>query len=331
MCASRERNEKSWIDILVQALQFDGDVVPFESKFNTLIRQVIWENYVKNEREVLEAVLKKDGLLIQYDAYKLDENTDYVSIAVSQNGMALNFASEDLKKDFTIVKKAVRNNGLALQYSEEFQNNFEIVEEAVSQNGMALKFASEDLKKDSKIVKKAVRNNGLVLQYSEEFQNDFKIVEEAVSQNGMALVYASKDLKKDSKIVKKAVKKDPLALKYVSDSYIKEHLDWFQEINGYGLYKFLLFNFDDFKISWVFNSLKEIVVHGTDNDERKMLFGNKRILNECLKINGLYLKEIPEEYKDEELVKTALVQNAKAWSFTPTKYKKIGNFANIPY
>jgi hypothetical protein len=110
-----------------------------------------------SDKDIVLAVVQKDGMALQYASEDLRKDRDVVLAAVTQNGLAFRQASIELKADREIFLAAMQQNGLALRYApDHFKAVKDIVLAAVQQNGEALKFATDDLRKDREIVLAAV-------------------------------------------------------------------------------------------------------------------------------------------------------------------------------
>ena len=164
---------------------------------------VFLNNDLKKDRDIVLAVVKKNGELLDYACEELKGDKEIVLAAVKQNGHALIWASQDLMGDKEIVLYAVNTCGAVLCFaSEKLKGDREIVLAAIKQYGGALLYACEELKGDKEIVLNAVKRNGDSLEYaSKELKGDKEIVLAAINQNLKSLIYASEDLKKDKEII----------------------------------------------------------------------------------------------------------------------------------
>ena len=62
------------------------------------------------------AIMKNDGMALQFAPEEMRQNKKVVMEAVSQNGLALQFASESLRLDLEVLRAAVSENGVAFEY-----------------------------------------------------------------------------------------------------------------------------------------------------------------------------------------------------------------------
>jgi hypothetical protein len=99
-----------------------------------------------NNRKIMLAAVKKNGLALQYASKRLKSDKEIVLAAVQQDGFAIYYANEGLKNNKSVVLAAVKQNGLALQHAcKDISSNIEIVFAAFQQNSLALAYASEEL------------------------------------------------------------------------------------------------------------------------------------------------------------------------------------------
>lgn len=107
-------------------------------------------------------------------ASKFKNNKEVVLAAVKKNGLALGYASADLKNDLQVVLEAVKGDEMALGCaSMNLRNNSQVVLEAVKKHGSAFQFASKELRGDRKIAFEALKTYGDVAKFaSPELKND---------------------------------------------------------------------------------------------------------------------------------------------------------------
>jgi len=112
-------------------------------------------------REVMLAVVRQNGLALQYGTETLRADQVVVMAAVYQNGLALQYAAE--------TGWVERNDGSAWHYmTETLKADPGVVLAAVRQNGCAFQYADERLKADPEVVLAAVLLNDCALQYTSE-------------------------------------------------------------------------------------------------------------------------------------------------------------------
>ena len=86
----------------------------------------------------------------------------------------------------------LEHDGLMLEnFTEEQQDDKDLVLAAVNQNGLALQYASKDLQDDKEIVLAAVKQNGLALQYAKVHNPEIRLA--AVTQNRNARQFYGAD------------------------------------------------------------------------------------------------------------------------------------------
>ncbi len=236
---------------------------------------ILTKNFILNN-------LWQNGLLLWKSSYRQYKNDKVIVLAsVKQNGLAIQNASDELKNDDDIIRTALTNNYLAYEFLSpekkacmEFRNYYigkinqnnelrrmnekSVVLAAVRQNGLAIQNASDELKNDDDIIRTALTNNYLAYEflspekkacseyfthYKEQkwtceytlshnwmalweekykkFQDDKFLVMLAISQNWLALQFASDKLKNDPDVVITAVKQNWLAYRFITREYFK--------------------------------------------------------------------------------------------------------------
>jgi hypothetical protein len=217
------------------------------------VNTLICTDLLKHDYHVaLTAVMKVDGLTLQYFADTVNENPVVVLAAVKTNlsryaspfkyasdalrcnremvmevlrlydGHATNFlnawrhVSRKLMSDRELVLAAVRIDGDALeQASEELQDDREVV---IAAGACGLRHASLAMRGDEGVVMAAVAEDGTALQYaSEELQGRFGVVLEAVTENGLALEDASPTMRENLELCLAAVTNNGAALEFCAD------------------------------------------------------------------------------------------------------------------
>ena len=125
-------------------------------------------NTWKKDKYVVEAVVKQNGLALEYADDVLKNNKNNIVLpAIKQNGLALQYASEVLKADEELVMTAIKQNGEALQYaSEVLKADEKLVKTAIKQNWKAVMYASEDLKEDNDVKQLLLRIAGVPTRLS---------------------------------------------------------------------------------------------------------------------------------------------------------------------
>lgn len=120
--------------------------------FSKNLRRVA--KYVKNDRELLLAAVKENGLVIAFVNEKFSGDKEVVLAAVNSYGDALAFASDGLKNDVEVVIATVKNNGSALQFaSNRLRDNKKVVRSAIrSSSGLAYKYCSVRMQRDADVI-----------------------------------------------------------------------------------------------------------------------------------------------------------------------------------
>ncbi|NDE82308.1 MAG: DUF4116 domain-containing protein [Chlamydiia bacterium] len=174
------------------------------------------------DRDVVLAAVKKDGLFLRYACEALRGDLEVVVAAVNQAPRAREYASFELQWNKKVVLPCLR---VCMAYSKflhnappSLTNDKEFMLAAVMEKADALQYASERLRDDKAFMLAAVMKNADALEYvSERFRGDKKIVRAAVTKNPFTLQYASAELKGDQEIVRLAVTKNPFTLEYASE------------------------------------------------------------------------------------------------------------------
>lgn len=205
---------------------------------------------VRSDREVVLAVVERDGLALEHSSAELRRDRAIVLAAVSKGAFALQFAAKQLLDDRIFVQAAVQRNGYSLAcVPAKFQADREIVMTAVREEGGALEYAAEALKGDREIAVAAVRrsesacehvseslwaNSGFVatvtatrestVEYAaDELQEDYEFLLMLIEQNAAVLQYVADSLLHDQSFVLSAVVKNPSALEYAPEGYLNDH------------------------------------------------------------------------------------------------------------
>jgi len=105
---------------------------------------------LKRDKDVVLALVTKDGNSLQKIPYELRRDRDVIMAAVRQNGTALRYALSPIDRD--IFMTAIMQNGMALESAPELKSDEEAVMTAILQNGNALRWASPELRRDSKFL-----------------------------------------------------------------------------------------------------------------------------------------------------------------------------------
>lgn len=174
-----------------------------------------------NKNSALEKV-GKDGLLLAYMSYELQDDEDVVFSAVEQNHYAMEFASNRLKNSVNFATRCILQRGAILEFfSKEIQDNEQIVLIATTNSPFSIQFASERLRDNEGIVKNAIQlgSYSTVISYvSERLQKNKKFISELLDKNKLYYEYIHPSLQNDKDIIKKALRSE------VDLSFIPPHL-----------------------------------------------------------------------------------------------------------
>ncbi len=143
-------------DILEMAFQFSN-----YSIFRTKIKGNYWAlkyidaNYWKNDKSLIKAAVKENGMLLQNLPIELKDDKEIVLLALQEDTEGiLEYASTRLQDDYDVVKQSLKVDGLNLAYaSERMQDNRDLVLLAIKEYGGALSYASERLQRDEELNK----------------------------------------------------------------------------------------------------------------------------------------------------------------------------------
>ena len=260
---------------------------------------------------------------VKYDTLYADK--EIMLAMVKEDGLLLDYAYDELKSDREVVLAAVKQNGVALEYaSDELISDKEVVLAAVKQHGLAYSYASDELKIDTSIIAayKAYLITNAKLSYvrkafiidltnidqNNTFNNKLNTDKEfmlvMVKQDGALLRYASKILRADKDIVLAAVTEYGLAYKYASDELKAD-------ASIIAVYKAYLIT--NTKLSYV----RQAFINNTNTLET-----DKELVLAMVTQDGLLLKYASDTLKaDKEVVLAAIKQNKSALRFASDTLK----------
>jgi len=196
----------------------------------------------ENDKTVVLAAVKVDGLLLEKASNHLKGDFDVVMAAVIQDGDAIEFASKTLKKNKEIINAAVKSNGCALEFVT--CNNYKILKIALESDPACIQYINFDninfgflINEDygiQKLVKMSLKEDcGYNLQYAPNYyQNKKSIVRLALENNG-SLEHASLRLRNHKKTVQFAVEHNPANFQFASIRLRrdKDFVKWCVEID----------------------------------------------------------------------------------------------------
>lgn len=154
-----------------------------------------FEQELREDQEVVEALIRKNGLFFRYTSPKFFSNKELVLQTIKNEGKdlqhfifsnhykgidnVLSFIADDLKEDREVVLESVKKDGWSICFKEivnesikgggyqflqqEFKKDRKIVYKAFKHSETNLELIDESLKKDSKFISKVFRNNKLPL------------------------------------------------------------------------------------------------------------------------------------------------------------------------
>lgn len=109
-----------------------------------LLRDV--EEVYRDDRDVVEAALFRDGLALQVVSGHLQKDRDLVLIALAQNGFALRYAPNEFCSDREAVLLAAKSNSFSITYADDaLLNDRGFVDEAVHTNVFVKDFLPKGL------------------------------------------------------------------------------------------------------------------------------------------------------------------------------------------
>lgn len=171
-----------------------------------------WASKLQNNREVVLAAVKKNGMALGYAAPKLRNDPEILAAAINAQEQGQVFKkpkdSTSLRGVFDSslddqIKSEIYNHIYSpLAWASKFKNNREFVLAAVKKNGMALGYVSADLRNDPQVVFEAVKEDGRAFEFaSKELRGNRKIAYEAVKTYGDVVELVSPELRNDRSLI----------------------------------------------------------------------------------------------------------------------------------
>lgn len=154
---------------------------------------------LRDDKDVVLAVIKKNGYALQYASKRLRDNELIVLEAVSDYGLVLSFVSDRLKDNKDIVMAAVNDCGNSIEYaSKKLRNDKDIALIALKNDSFAFEYLSEDLKNDKEIATITVKSNGYLFnKLSSELKQDKELMREAYISKTNALKFFPEEVKSE--------------------------------------------------------------------------------------------------------------------------------------
>ena len=174
-------------------------------------------------KDVVLALVQRDGMLLQYACKELQNCPCVVLAAAEQNPHAFKYASKLLQDSAPFIRELIRRNPLNLAWATtKMRNNPKLVAAAVTKSPTALQFASKTLCANKDIVMISVVRDGRALEFaSSSMRNDADVVAAAIHQNPDAFKFASDELKANLNMALYVFKQPSTSadlLKYMSSS-----------------------------------------------------------------------------------------------------------------
>ena len=180
---------------------------------------------IRNDREVVEIAIRKDGKAIKYANHVLRAERDLCLIAVTSDGLALNYISPKLKNDEEIITTAISQNPRAIRYAKNITHA--AIKSALNKHACAVvRYCAVCMtpanhsvlfNKETSLI--GVTQDGLCLQnLPPEMRVDYDVVLAAVQQNGEAVGFALGDLRSNKDIAMAALKQHGSAYSFVDYS-----------------------------------------------------------------------------------------------------------------
>lgn len=191
---------------------FSENIQDNEDVFNQLIENnrmqteslTFISNRLRNNKELMLKIIKKDGLAIQYASPQLQNNIEIVQIALEQQPHVLKVLPDEMKFNREMVLIALKKSSHAIKHViSHFAEDRELIEYALLMNGSAMKHFSTENKDDKELAKLAVvfSSNGIE-HISERLRGDKEIGLLSVKgKKGSNFQYLSSELKNDKEVV----------------------------------------------------------------------------------------------------------------------------------
>jgi hypothetical protein len=153
-------------------------------------------------------VLNKNPVAFSLLSESLQNDIDFVLLALSNKCDVFNYLNESFRSNKEIVMKALKETSLegevVIMLPESIKGDRDLLLAAIAKtsNGQIFEFFPETYKNDRGFVLEAVKLKGMSLQYvNDNFKDDKELVLSAITNSGDAIQYASDNLKEDTDIV----------------------------------------------------------------------------------------------------------------------------------
>lgn len=145
----------------------------------------------KTHKICMAAIMQNIDALQFVPSMFIDEQM--IEIILKIDGLAIKYMSDELKQIKWVALLAVTQNGQALELLQSHNNNFDIVNAAVSNFGLAILFASDDLKQNRNIAIAAIKNDGRAFAYlPKPLLDDLEILHLAIKSSGNLIKWSIK-------------------------------------------------------------------------------------------------------------------------------------------
>ncbi len=180
-----------------------------------------------NKEQVIEHFERVKSFGWGLEHWEVDEelwnNKEVVIAVVKQEGMALKYASDELKNDKDVVIKAIHSNDEAFKYvSNELRNDKEFIIGVVQQCVKVVQWLPDEVKRDEDFILKLIDKNVYVFDYldMEDVNNLGKdVILDVVSRNGLALCNINVNSQKDKEIILAAIGNNGEAFLYANERW----------------------------------------------------------------------------------------------------------------
>ncbi|MEG0576976.1 MAG: DUF4116 domain-containing protein [Bacilli bacterium] len=184
--------------------------------------------YLQKFNDLVKAVIKENGLALEYATSKLKNNKKVVQMAAKENIKALSFASFDLKNDegFIIETAKKLKSDQVIYYASEFLlSNKEFYIDIIEKIGFNLYFVKDEFKDDLEVVEVAIKKDIRNLEHASNRLKENEIfILHLIKKYGPILRYASKSLLEDKDFMIKAIKTYNGSIKYANESLYNNKL-----------------------------------------------------------------------------------------------------------
>ena len=172
---------------------------------------------VRNDKETMLSMVKKDGFFLKYVGEKIKCDKETMLSVVKKDGFFLEYVGEKLRCDKEIVMAAVRETGSSLRFaSPELQDDDEVVMAAITRQPSALRYASERIRSDRQLIQRLFKNNTGSLDYaSKTLLNDPDFMLSLIKCHANAFFSRGNTLRSNRDFLAAAIQCNPEVKKYL--------------------------------------------------------------------------------------------------------------------